>query len=161
MLHVQTDESQAVPGLGMVPASSLTTYVCGAERATNRDPVPVNHVCEGSIVGRRCSDRVRSAAVMYVSDESVMATVTAVRTPAYGLDDLAVAAEGCYPLPSSSSSVAKSRGKCPQLRYRYRGGNRVPGKTGEKNRAVNRWAPCLIREPESHCCPVGKQAGRQ
>ncbi len=97
--HAQTDASQAAPGLGTVPAPSLTIYVCGAERATNRDPAPANHVCEESIVDRQrpglAADRGRSMVVMYVSDEfvMVMVTVTAARIPPQGLYDLGMVAE--------------------------------------------------------------------
>jgi hypothetical protein len=97
--HAQTAASQAVPGLGTVPAPSLTIYVCGAERATNRDPAPADHVCEESIVDRQrpglAADRGRSMVVMYVSDEFVMVTVmaTAARIPAQGLYDLSMLAE--------------------------------------------------------------------
>ena len=97
--HAQTDASQAVPVLGTVPAPSLTIYVCGSERATDRDPAPANHVCEESIVDRQrpgsVADRVRSMVVMYVSDELVMVMVTATvaRIPAQGLHDLTMVAE--------------------------------------------------------------------
>jgi hypothetical protein len=155
MQHAQTDASQAVPGLGMVPTPSLTIYVCGAERAKNRDPSPANHACEESIVDRQrpglAVDRGRSMVVIYVSDGFVKVMVTVARIPAQGLYDLTMVAE---------HSWVASLGQRPQLRYRYLAGNRVPGKTGEKIRAVNRWALSLMRELENYCCPVGKQASR-
>jgi hypothetical protein len=99
--HAQTGASQAVPGRGTVLAPSLTIYVYGAERATNRDPEPAKHVCEESIVDRQrpglalAADRGRSMVVMYVRDGFVMMTATAkaARTPAQGLYDRAMVAE--------------------------------------------------------------------
>lgn len=95
--HAQTDASRAVPGLGTVPAPSLTIYVYDTQRATNRDPAPANRVCEESIVDRQrpvlAVGHRRLTVVMYVSEEFVMATVTAAGRPVQGLYDLEMVAE--------------------------------------------------------------------